>query len=241
MVISLSASAGVGISTLRVYLDNEQSEQNFIVYSKDPKRQDCTLFIKHYEVAEDGNLISLAEDFTPQNSAKQLIRFSPKTFSLGGAKSQSVRFRMRRKPNVEAAEFRAFLAVDCIFDQSELAKERGDVQYGLVPRLRHNIPIIVRTAKLEASVEFADIKVSDDAIGFSVKRQGTRSLYGRVELIDMRSNKIISKNTHFVLYPETPQKIVSFSTKGVSSEHLSIRFVENPKEGGSINHIKSVL
>jgi P pilus assembly chaperone PapD len=240
-VMSLSVNAGVGVSTIRIYLDNDKSEENFLVYSKDPKLQHCTLWVKHYGIAEDGRIISLADDFQPDNSAEPLIRYSPKTFSLAAAQTQSVRFRMRRKPNIEDAEYRAFLVVDCEFDETDLSKDREDVQYGLVPRLRHNIPIVVRTAKLDASVEITNINVSEESISFSILRQGTRSVYGRLELIDTRTDRVVADNSHFVLYPETSKKQVQFPTKGVNPKDLGIRFIENAKEGGSINLIKPVL
>jgi hypothetical protein len=239
MLFSLPSTA-VGVSTIRVYLDDNLSEQSFIVYNKVPQNQRCELLLRHYEVAADGGIKPYPDDFVPKNSANNWIRFSPKTFSLAASESQSVRFRLRRKPNAEAAEFRSFLAVDCIVAQSELALNK-DIKFGLVPRLRHNIPIIVRTGSLEATVEFTDISVSAEQVKFAVLRQGTRSVFGRLELIDTRTNEIIAENQHFVVYPETSKKSVAFATAGISGEHLSIRFVENNKEGGSIEYIKAVL
>jgi hypothetical protein len=146
---------------------------------------------------------------------------------------------MRRKPNAEAAEFRSFLAADCTIDATESGLNK-DIQYGLTPRLRHNIPLIVRTGALEATVEFTDISVAVEQVKFAVLRQGTRSVYGHLALIDTRTNEIVDENRHFVVYLETPKKSVTFATQGVSLEHLSIRFVENKKEGGSIDYIQGV-
>lgn len=236
-VISLPAFA-VGISTVRIYLDNTQSEQNFVVYNKEAKRQECELLIRHFDIIGNGEVQPYIGDDIPKSSAESWIRFSPKQFVLEGFQSQSVRFRFRRKPNAEAAEFRSFLAVDCMADKNELVNE--DVQYGLLPRLRHNIPIIVRTGNLDASVEFTDIGMASDTVEFSIVRQGTRSVYGHLALIDTRTNEIVSENTHFVIYPETQKKSYALAAKGVKAEYLSLQFVENKKEGGSIDYIQKV-
>jgi hypothetical protein len=242
LLLSLFGSlplCAVGVSTIRIYLDNNQSEQSFFIYNKVPQQQTCDLLIRHYEVAAEGGLKPYPDEFVPNNSAVDWFRFSPKRFVLNASGSQAVRFRMRRKPNAEAAEFRSFLAADCVTDVTESGLNKN-IQYGLTPRLRHNIPLIVRTGALEATVEFTDISVAVEQVKFAVLRQGTRSVYGHLALIDTRTNEIVDENRHFVVYLETPKKSVTFATQGVSLEHLSIRFVENKKEGGSIDYIQGV-
>lgn len=238
LLVSLPAFS-VGVSAIRIYLDNTRSEQSFAVYNKVPENQVCDLLLRHFEIAENGELKAYPDDQIPKNSAKNWIRFSPRKFTLKASESQSVRFRLRRKPNSEVAEFRSYLTVDCKLAGTKSALN-ADIQFSLVPRLRHNIPIIVRTGKLEASVEFTDINVTNKQIKFSVVRQGTRSVYGHLALINSRTNEIISQNPSFVIYPETQKKSVAFMTKGINSANLSIRFVENKNEGGSINYLKTL-
>jgi hypothetical protein len=226
-LISTSSQA-LGLSTFRIYLDNQHRSENFVVYNKDQYTQHCTQFLRHYQVDPLGKLSALPKDALPQNAANEWIRYSPKHFSLSPGKSQAVKFKLKRRANSEAAEYRAHLALECNNDEEEV-KQNNDIQYGLQPILRHNIPIIVRTGKIAASISFRQINLLDDIVSVDLARQGQRSVYGRLELIDSRSNKVVDKDKHITLYQEVRKKTVKLSTNGIDKEYLILRFSEDKK------------
>jgi P pilus assembly chaperone PapD len=232
-LVSLHLSA-LGVSTFRIFLDNNQSEQNFLVYSRDPYSQECTLWSRHYAIEPDSSIKAYPDDFIPENSAEKWIRYSPKKFVLEPGTSQTVRFKLRRRPNAEVAEFRSYLAIDCIFDKSQISKN-NDSQTQLSPRLRHNVPIIVRTGMLEATVSFVDVMLEDSIVSVTVLKEGARSVFGRLELIDNRSDDVVDSIPQFTIYTEIQKRTANLNTNGITSEYLSLRFVEEKEFGGNIN------
>jgi P pilus assembly chaperone PapD len=220
-----SASHALGLSTFRIYLDNQQRSKNFIVYNKDQYTQHCKQSLRHYEVDPQGRLNPLPDDALPPIAANSWIRFSPKHFSLSPGTSQAVKFQLKRRAKTEPAEYRAHLSLECSYDKEEI-KQNNDVQFGLQPTLRHNIPIIVRTGKLDASLNFSKISLHDNMVSVDLERQGQRSVYGRLELVDSRTDKVINTDPHITLYQETRKKTVNLSTKGIAQKYLILRFSE---------------
>jgi hypothetical protein len=239
LLTTSSPGFALGLSTFRIYLDIDKRQDNFLVYSRDQYTQHCSLSLRHYNIKEDGGLMALDNDTTPAHSASKWIRFSPKKFSVKPGSVQAVKFKMRRKANIIPNEYRAYLSVDCIFDADELAANR-DNKAQLTPRLRHNVPIIVRTGKLDATIRFDSIQLDKDSLSFAAHRTGNRSIHGKLQLVDKRSDKVLSDKSLFSLYTETPLKNVIFSTLGVEKEHLLLRFIEDPKVGGSIVFNQSI-
>jgi hypothetical protein len=227
------SSMALGLSTYRIYLDNDNRQQDFVVYSNDKYTQNCKLFLRHYEVLPNGSRVALEMDVIPEHSASSFIRFSPKRFSVKPSRSQTVKFQIRRKANSIAQEYRSFLSIDCESDPIEMAAN-NDNKAQVTPRLRHNVPIIVRTGTLEANINFENIQLTDTTVSFNVKRNGDRSIHGKIELIDTRNNSVVSKEPLFTLYTETLTKSVSLSTKGINKAYLELRFKENPEVGGKI-------
>ncbi|WP_158769194.1 hypothetical protein [Paraglaciecola sp. L1A13] len=228
-----SYSHALGLSTFRIYLDNDQRTKNFIVYNKDEYTQHCKQFLRHYEINVDGELKALPLDVVPDIAANAWIRFSPRHFSVAPGTSQTVKFQLKRRAKTIAAEYRAHLSLECSYDQDEV-KLNNDIQYGLQPTLRHNIPIVVRTGKLEASIQFDHLNISGETLSVDILRSGERSVSGKLELIDSRSNQVISKQQHVNIYQEMEFKNVKLSTNGIDQAHLILKFSEKDELTGPV-------
>jgi fimbrial chaperone protein len=227
------SSMALGLSTYRIYLDNDNRQEDFVVYSNDQYTQNCKLFLRHYDIQLDGSKIAVDLDIIPAHSAQVWMRFSPKRFSVKPGTSQAVKFQIRRKANSTAQEYRSFLSIDCESDKTERIAN-NDVNVNISPRLRHNVPIIVRTGKLDAEINFENIQLKNGTISVNVNRSGNRSIHGKIELVDTRNNEVISKEPLFTLYTETFSKTVYLATKGIQKDYLELRFKEDPNIGGKI-------
>ena len=232
-VLSLSFvdhASAVGLSSFRIYLDSDHRSSTFRVYNQQVDPQNCALSLIHHVYDELGEMTTLPESEIPKNSAKDWIRFSPKTFSLSAANSQTVRFTLRRRANAEPGEFRAYLAVDC-------GPELGANTDGLIsikPKLIHNIPIIVRIGELSAEIDFADIRVDEHNVQFTITRKGRRSVFGNLALINSQTDEIVTEQKSVSIYTESKKVSFTLPTKGVPVEELKLRFKEVPAFGGEL-------
>lgn len=221
-------SQAVHMSAFRIYLDDNQRQSTFTLSNSETLSQECNLFLRHYNYDDDGKIIKYKDDTLPENSAKNWMRFSPKHFVLTPKNSQKVRFSMRRKAKAKSAEYRSFLVVDCGVENKESKKELINIK----PKLIHNVPIIVRVGKLKVDVAFSDIKITDDTLRYKLTREGTRSIYGDVELIDKRTDKKITYQKGLSLYPESSYYKLSFGTRGIDPKYLQLKFIEATQFGG---------
>jgi P pilus assembly chaperone PapD len=227
-VIIPFASQAVHLSTFRIYLDEDNRNNSFILFNRDTQTEECKLFLGHNNFDDNGAMTEHQGSKPPENSAKDWVRFSPRKFTLTSAHSQTVRFTMRRKANVEPAEYRSYLNVDCGVVQPE---EQGKA-VNITPRLVHSVPVIVRVGKLNAEISFSDFELTGHDLSFKLLRSGTRSIYGSITLFNKETDKSVSSQSGLSIYPESSNTEFLLRTKGIPVENLVIKFSENTKYGG---------
>lgn len=234
--------SAVSLSTYRIYLDRQQRDFDFTVSNRDEEEQQCKLSLTHPNIDKDGNVTMVYNDIIPENSAVDLLRYSPRNFIIPPFKAQTVRFRMRSKKGIEAKEYRSYLAINCSKIMTKLSSEENAnsnnalsaISYN--PKLVHQVPIIVRPLTLKTQIDIAEINfnAAQEMVTFSVLRQGAGSFFGKLELIDKSTNKSISYIKNIKIYPEMDKKDFNFSTTGVSGSNLLIRLTENTLAGGDL-------
>ena len=230
-------SQAIHMSAFRIYLDENQRQSTFTLSNSETKSQECHLSLRHYNYDDAGKLTKYESDALPENSAKNWMRFSPKHFTLTPKNSQKVRFSIRRKANAAPAEYRSFMVVNCGVENKETKENLINIK----PILIHNVPIIVRIGKLKVDVAFSNINVKNSAVYFTVTRNGTRSIYGDLELIDKRTDKKVAYQKGVSLYPESSHSNFSLSTQDIAPEDLQLKFIENTQFGGDKIIVGSVI
>lgn len=230
IIISTSFSSyAIKLSAYRIFLEPEKRVESFVIYNPEAEAQECSLKIIHNNFDEFGNMTLHREEELPENSAKKWFRYSPRTFTLSGARSQTVRFSLRRKAKTTPAEYRSYLNIDCaaLPDKEERA-------VSLQPKLIVNIPIIVRTGALSAQANIDGVTFDNNQLNFNLKRKGERSIYGDLTVVNRKTNELIVNRPGIYLYPETHTQAFSFDMKEKDTNNLLIRYKENSQFGGDI-------
>jgi len=244
IMVSSFASQAVSLTSYRIYLDDNNRTESFIVFAKGNSPEKCSLKLKHFNFDAEGGMTLHKDKEIPDNSSKPWIRFSPKSFTVQPRKPQTIRFTMRRKPNTEASEYRSYLAVSCqnINNESiETVPDRPSVS--VRPNLVQNVPIIVRTGPLQVTAQFENIEIKDGLLTANLKRNGDRSLYGRLSLVNNKTDEELSFIAGISIYPETSSYQVKFPIKSNSMpaiEDMTLKFVENENYGGSLTITEKV-
>lgn len=235
--LPLSCQA-ISISAFRIYLDAEKPTTAFTIHNPNVEHQSCELKLTHYNFDENSELIKLPEGEIPENSASDWVRFSPREFTLTPANSQTIRFTLRKKANAEPAEYRSYLVIDC---DAVSAIDKQERLISIKPKLMHNVPVIARNGKLEASISIANIKAEASTLYFSVERSGSRSIYGDVELVHKNTNEVVATQTGFSIYPESERYFFKLNMKDHDAKDLKIRVTENIHYGGNLVFETDVL
>lgn len=245
LIGSSFSSQGVSLTTYRLYLDDNNRTESFIIFAKGNVPEKCSLKLKHFNFDDAGNMTLHKDKKIPDNSSKPWVRFSPRNFVVQPRTPQTIRFTMRRKPNTEANEYRSYLAVSCKDVINEEIKENttGRPNITVRPNLVQNVPIIVRTGPLQVTAQFDNIEIKDDIITANLTRSGERSLYGRLSLVNNKTDEEYRYFSSLSVYPETTTHQFKFSIKGDNIpklDDLALKFVENENYGGSLTIEKNL-
>jgi hypothetical protein len=234
----------ISLTTFRIYLDYENSAASFLMFNRELYGQTCKLDLVHKNYDELANVSRVESSIIPEHSAKPWFRYSPKNFYVNPSSSQTVRFTLRRKANTSAQEYRSYLAIYCDADKPVIAKSNTGQDapvVGVVPRLVHHVPIIVRTGKLKAQVSFDDLIHQGRNLSFTLNRKGDRSIYGSVQIIDKKSGDILSYVSNVSVYTESKKKSLDLSLPAEPNKNLALRFVEDKSYGGSITYQQDIV
>ncbi|WP_416308185.1 hypothetical protein [Neptunicella sp. SCSIO 80796] len=238
-MLPLSASA-ISLSTYRIYVDYDSRTASFMMFNKSAVTEECQLDLVHNDFDAVGNMTPHQGDQLPANSAEPWIRYSPRNFVVEARAPQTVRFTIRRQANSEPAEYRSYLRIFC--DEKDKPQSTSTssssktVKLSVKPRLVQNVPVIVRTGKLEATVSFGDISVNNEKLSFTINRQGNRSVYGTLELVNKQTGEVINYKKNVSVYTETNKSAYDFSLRGRSLQELALRFTEDQDYGGTITY-----
>ena len=227
-------SYAIGLSAFRIYLDSDKPQTSFMIYNHDTQPQDCKLLLRHYTYDANGKMSEYKGTEPLPNSADDWIRFSPKRFVLTPANNQTVKFMMRRRANSEPDEYPSYVSLDCGAEVKIDKDGKKKSKLSVAPKLVHNLPIIVRTGKLNAQMTFSDINITNKSVEFTLNRSGSRSVYGDVQLIDKSSGEVISEAKTISIYPETTRVAKNLTLDGNNPKQLKLKFVEDKNYGGTI-------
>jgi hypothetical protein len=228
-------SLAASLTTYRIYLDNSNRSESFVVFSNSKGSERCSLDFKYFNFDEFGNMSLHRDEKPPVNAAEEWVRYSPRNFVLEPSRPQTIRFSMRRKPNSEANEYRSYISIACdavdnTNDGLELPKDRPTVQ--VKPKLVQNVPLIIRTGVLDAEASFSGLSAANNVVKGKLLRSGKRSIYGDLSLINTKTNEEVGVMKSISIYPETSSYEFKFPYSG--SEKVSVRFTEDTNYGGSL-------
>lgn len=230
-------SYAVSLTSYRIYLDKNIRTESFVIFNREAQEEDCKLSLEDFPFDKASNMGKRIINNTPQTSAKNLVRFSPKKFQIKGGSSQTVRFSLRRKANTPISEYHSYLSINCGKISNNTSNNNT---ISLSPRLVHNIPIIARTGELTATLSLSNLHLNKDGkLAFTLNRSGARSVYGSIEIINKKNNQVVNHLQGVSIYAQSDYRQFDFSLpKGTNVNNIRIRFQEDSRYGGgiTINH-----
>ena len=215
----------------RILLTETNPKYDYQFYNQGTSAAECTTQFIDFNVTANGQLRSIKNGNGPTTSAKALLRASPKRIRLEPNQAQKIKViarNLRRQPN---AEWVSYLSLRC----KNLVKAT-DQKMQITPNFVFNIPVIVRKGQLGAKAHFSDVDIleqnNQQTIQFNLNREGNRSLYGRIDVLD-ESDNILTFVKGLSIYQQTQSLPKSLTLKNKASGKLKLRFVESEKFGNA--------
>lgn len=219
-------SWAASISTYRIYLDNDNRQQKFIIKNANTVPEKCDLSFGYTAYIENGKIKPLSKDEQTLLSAPALqrLRYSPKQFTIAPKSFQYIAFTFRRQINDTPTEYRTYANIKCLRLENEVK-----TGVNLKPTIMHSVPLVIRSGRaseLIANLTFSQISHKENQITFRLVHQGNRSVFGDINLLNGRGEKLSLLQSNVVIYPEMKYKDFAFSSVGFSDDNLQIEFEE---------------
>lgn len=139
---------------------------------------------------EDGSIVDVDKPMAGELSAKDIIRISPRRFTMEPNGHQNIRILVRKPENLPAGEYRSHLNIAIVPDEDpqEAKKQTGEESLSILIKANFGvtIPVIIRHGDLSASGKINNISMVKEEgkqyAVFSVLREGNKSLYGDINI-----------------------------------------------------------
>ncbi|WP_299268904.1 hypothetical protein [uncultured Psychrosphaera sp.] len=240
LLMSLSVKAGVSFTNLRVFIDNKSNKQDFTLLNRGNESESCQISLIDYNVAEDGSLTALEQNKRTSNSAQPYVRLSPKRVTIKPQQSQKLKIIARGYRKAESNELHSYLSIACKpSDDGLLFKDETNSKYktpSIRPVMISRIPIIIRKQQVPVNIDFTDItfttKGEKTLLNFTLLKEGERSIYGKLKLLDETGEQIAIKSS-VSAYIQAKAIKHTLQFKNTDSKKFTLLYEENPKFGGT--------
>lgn len=241
------AQAGLLINPKRVVLADRERSATLDLMNEGTEPARYQIFFEQKIMNAEGAIVDLQELDEEGHYAKDMIRYSPRRVDIPAGQKQTIRLAVRRPKGLPDGEYISHLVFKEIPSKKEgAAEDNGENMLKLAfrPTLKLAIPIIIRQGELVAGGSIEDIELSEakegpDTLSFMLNRDGSRSLYGDVEIFEMTDSQLgerIGFARGIALYTSTEHRRVKVPlTREVDPavSTLFVRYDEGGKYGGT--------
>ena len=242
-VLAPNVADALSITVKRVTFEGSKRADVITVINNSDKTETYRLSWRHFVMSGTQGLVAVPEDNLPPEvkPSKDMVRFSPRRFTLAPRGSQQVRLMLRMPAGVENGEYRSHLAISPEEDveayRDQISKTRGNKTGVFMKMLAGaSMPIIVRKGNLGATANIQDLSAvsQGDTIltRFALAREGEKSTYGDLDYIcNPEGDWYLLKFTRGVsVYAETPLRRITIKIPKKQNKPacttLAVRYTE---------------
>lgn len=227
-LFSTSVLAHFSIDKSRLYFDRKNRFQTLTIRNTSESPLSYTIKVNHVEMSEEGRITLVKDENNVQNSAKKLLRYSPRRGRILPGGSQIVRFTVRKPAGLESGEYRSQLRIE----GGLLGQENANSA-----KLAYNIPIIARHGQTEASadLDFLGIHYNEKQqpmMSLLIKREGNRSLFGSFTITNAKGD-VIGLTKGVSVYEPLKQRVMNVELTGELTPNVSVVYEELKEYGGT--------
>lgn len=215
--------SGAGINPTRIVVTDGARSGSITLTNTSNSELSYRMSLVEMGLDAEGVFRKLSKEELPtyNNSAKELIRFSPRQVRLKPGQSQVVRAIVRRGKIKRAGEYRSHLRLQAlpILTQSLEDTLNGStvlVQASTGINVGVTIPVIIRHGSTDAQVTVKEATLSENTTGAITSASllmglsGNRSSYGDFSLYLVNNNreKLVGRMKGFALYHPYPEETI---------------------------------
>lgn len=155
-VFSFEAVAGLLIAPLRVNFDERERSKEVYVVNNSSERSTYRIGLKDLAAKAVGGYDNV--DGLHPTSAQNMLRFSPKQFSLEPGASQKVKIMARRPSSLAQGEYRSHLTFTRVPESAQNSENNtGGASLKVNVLLNYSLPVTVRKGRASSNFEITGL------------------------------------------------------------------------------------
>ncbi len=219
VVAGTPAQAGVGdllVAPTRVVIDGNRGTE-VVLNNIGTDTANYRIGLELRRMGPDGTLNEVVDAQSNDHEKKtlEIISYAPRRVTLPPNQPQSIRVGVRAPADLPDGEYRAHMVFRAIPNTNPVTSASADknVSINLIPIYGVLIPIIIRKGVLKVTAQLSDahldISKPNLALDFTLKRDGTRSVYGNIRVVRAGVAKPLLEAKGIAVYAEIGQRTVS--------------------------------
>lgn len=188
------SQCSLSIYPTRIVIEKNEKKSELIASNKGVEI--CTFKAKVMDIKTfENGTFALDSDNVPF-SAKEMLRISPKVFTLGPNEKQTIRVKVKKPFGISNGEYRSHISLSSISSRALQKKNKKEqtlkpssVELGNIPiNINLSFPVLVRFGKSESNVLIEKIALEKDekenmpVLDIALRRTGNKSTYGFLDI-----------------------------------------------------------
>lgn len=183
------AQAPLFISPQRVELFDNRRSEVLTVTNRTENIASYELGLEDYSMSAEGITVKVE---SLEYSARRIIRFSPRRFTLEPGQTQTIRVLGRRSGQLEDGTYRTHLIFREVANNENLggddSPDSGNMSFGIGFRFNIAIPVVVSVGEPEGAISLEEAEVLPEGVSVKFKREGNSDAAVRVRMRWEKSN-----------------------------------------------------
>lgn len=184
------AKGRIDISPRRIVMEPRDRSSEFTLINMSDEEGTFRVKIIYYKQDENGTYTKLDAPLTPVFDAEQIIRLSPRQFTLAPNGRQKVRFSIRKPADLPDGEYRFHLLAMRMSDYGPPAPaDEGEKIVGMNMNISTAIPVLVRHGNVGVKATLSDANYSASnqegkpEVKVTINREGNISTVGTIKVL----------------------------------------------------------
>lgn len=248
--ITPSEAQNILLAPTRVVLEGRKRKERLLVSNPSDAPVHYRVTVVNRRMLEDGSYVDIEQPMEDERFADQMVRISPRSFTVDSRSSQTVRIHARKPKGLEEGEYRSHIRVQAVPEATPAVPVDGDkLQIQVRVNVGMTIPLIVRHGnELAYKVAINDVAIhtpegSDKPhLKALFTREGQRSSFGDISVLytnEQGEEYLLKFLPGLSIFYPNRRRIFDFPLdipEGVTISKGSIKVVyrEQDDEGGNI-------
>lgn len=191
LLLQPAAWADLMLFPTRVVFDRNDRAAQVELVNQGKTPETYRIVLVNRRMSEDGVFQEVPAAAAGEQSALEMLRYSPKQVTIEPGASQTVRIMLRKPAELTPGEYRSHLQFDRVADNEADggldaggARPGGSVGVTIATLVGASIPVIVRHGETQADASLSALRLQPataqepPSMSFEVHRAGNRSVYG---------------------------------------------------------------